>query len=71
MDTLKEHPTLTPEQAHALYKATKPKESESRKESFKGGSYKPKPKSLGELSPEEATQKISDPNEWLKYLKAK
>ena len=36
LETMEKHPTLTPLQAQALYKSEKPKESESRKESFKG-----------------------------------
>ena len=36
LETMKEHPTLTPEQAHALFKVSKPKQSETKKESFKG-----------------------------------
>ncbi len=34
--TLKKHPTLTPEQAHAIYLTEKPKESVSKSEGFKG-----------------------------------
>lgn len=70
LETLEKHPTLTPLQAQALYKAEKPKESESRKESFKGGSYKPKPKTMADLSEDEAEKTLS-PNDWLKYLKMK
>lgn len=69
IETLAEHPTLTPEQAHALYKATKPKESETKKEAFKGGSYKPKPKSLGEMTDQEALEKVTNPKDWISYLK--
>lgn len=69
METLKEHPTLTPEQAHALYKATKPKQSETKKEAFKGGSYKPKPKSLGEMTDQEALEKVTNPKDWISYLR--
>lgn len=70
LETLEKHPTLTPLQAHALYKSEKPKQSETTKESFKGGSYKPKPKTMAELSEDEAEKTLS-PNDWLKYLKQK
>jgi len=69
METMKEHPTLTPEQAHALFKVSKPKQSETKKESFKGGSYKPKPKSLGEMTDQEAIENVKNPNDWISYLK--
>ncbi len=69
LETMKEHPTLTPEQAHALFKVSKPKQSETRKEAFKGGSYKPKPKSLGEMTDQEAVEKVTNPKDWISYLK--
>lgn len=70
MLTMEKHPTLNPSQAHALYLSEKPKESETTKESFKGGSYKPKPKTMADLSMDEA-EKTLNPQEWLKYLKLK
>lgn len=70
LETLEKHPTLTPLQAHALFKSEKPKQSESKQESFKGGSYKPKPKTMADLSEDEAEKTLS-PTEWLKYLKMK
>jgi len=70
LETLWQHPTLTPLQAHALYKAEKPKESETIKESFKGGGYKPKPKTMADLSMDEA-EKTLNPQDWIKYLKIK
>ena len=69
LETMKEHPTLTPEQAHALFKVSKPKQSETRKEAFKGGSYKPKPKSLGEMTDQEAIEKVTNPKDWISYLR--
>ena len=64
---MEQHPTLTPSQAHAIFLQEKPKESQSKKEGFEGGSYKPKPKTLAELTDEEA-QKLS-PHDYLKYMK--
>ncbi len=60
---------LTPQEASILYKATKPKESTTKRTDFSGGFYKAKPKTLWELSDEEAMK--LNPNEYIKYLKAK
>jgi len=49
LETLAKHPSLSPQDALAVYNANKPKESETRKESFNGGMYKPKPKTLAEM----------------------
>lgn len=65
-ETLKKHPTLTPEQAHSIYLSEKPKESVTKKEWFNWGTSKPKPKSLAELSDSEA-QSLSHAD-YLKYL---
>jgi hypothetical protein len=46
--------SLSPEEAQAIYKMNKPKQSESRKLDFWGGGYKPKPKGLADMSDEEA-----------------
>ena len=69
IEMMEKHPTLTPEEAHVQYLSKKPKQSETRKEAFKGGSYKPKPKSLGEMTDQEAIEKVTNPNDWISYLK--
>lgn len=69
LEVMKEHPTLTPEQANSLYNSQKPKESETKKESFKGGAYKAKPKSMEDMSDDEAMK--LKPNEYIKYLRIK
>lgn len=64
----KEHPTLTLQQAYKLAKDEKPKQSESRKESFEWGNYKPKPKTLETMSDAEAEKTLSA-TDYLKRLK--
>lgn len=66
---MKDHPTLTPEQANALFKTMKPKQSESKTESFKGGSYKPKPKTMESMSDDDAMK--LNPKDYIKYLQVK
>jgi hypothetical protein len=69
IEMMEKHPTLTPEEAHVQYLSKKPKQSETRKEAFKGGSYKPKPKSLGEMTDQEAIEKVTNPKDWISYLR--
>jgi len=61
--------TLTPEEALAIYKLKKPKESETIIKKDIWWSYKPKPKSLWELEEKEAIN--LNPADYIKYLKAK
>lgn len=58
---------LTPQEAHILYKWTKPKESENKKLDFSGWGYKPKPKGLADMSEEEAMK--LPPHEYIKRLR--
>lgn len=67
LEVLKIHPSLTPQEAQILYKANKPKQSEDKKNDFIWGWYKPKPKSLAELSDEDAMK--LNPQDFLKRLK--
>lgn len=69
LEVMKDHPTLSPEQANALYKTLKPRESENRKESFKGGAFKPKPKSIDNMSDEDAMK--LNPKDYITYLRKK
>ena len=59
---------LTPQEALVIYNLKKPKESKNVLNSV-GGSYKPKPKQLWQLTDEEAVN--LNPSDYVKYLKAK
>lgn len=59
---------LTPQEALVIYNLKKPKESKTVLNSV-GGSYKPKPKQLWQLTDEEAVN--LNPSDYVKYLKAK
>jgi hypothetical protein len=61
--------TLTPLEAREIYNLNKPKQSESKQWDFGGWSYIPKPKTLWEMSDEDAL-KLS-PTDYIKRLKAR
>lgn len=63
-----EYKKLTPQEALAIYNLKKPKESKTIINNV-GWSYKPKPKQLENLKDEEAM--ALNPNDYIKYLKAK
>ena len=58
---------LTPLEAREIYNLNKPKQSESKKLDFWGGQYIPKPKSLKDMSDEDAMK--LDPVDYIKRLK--
>lgn len=64
-----EYKNLAPEKVVILYKALKPKESDTRRLDTPSGTYKPKPKWLAELSEEDALKLPH--TEYLKRLKLK
>lgn len=60
---------LTPQEAHILYKALKPKESDTKRINNPSGTYTPKPKGIQDMSDEEAMK--LPPHEYIKRLKLK
>lgn len=63
-----QYKNLTPQDAQVIYKARKPIQSETNRNTVLWGGYKPKPKTIWEYSEKEAMD--LNPHDYVKYMKA-